>query len=110
MNTDTVIQIGTIIIALLGAVITYIVIPYIKSKTNIEQQNKIKFWVDFAVKAAEQIFNEPKMGEQKKQFVLEQLNKLGLKITQEELNILIEAVVFEINKNKNAVNKLGGEV
>jgi hypothetical protein len=98
-----VVEFGTILITLLGAIVTYLVIPYIKSKTTVEQQKTIEFWVEMAVKCAEQIFSEPKMGEQKKQYVMEQLNKLGLKISPEELDILIEAVVLQINREKQTV-------
>ena len=41
---------------LLAAIITAIVIPYIKSKTTASQQAEINAWVKIAVTAAEQIY------------------------------------------------------
>lgn len=103
MNTNAVIEIGTIIIALIGAVITYIVVPYIKSKTTAEQYKNIEFWVKFAVKAAEQIFNQPGMGQKKKEYVIKFLNDKGIEITRKELDVLIEAAVQELNLSKESV-------
>jgi hypothetical protein len=40
--------------ALIAVVITAIVIPYIKSKTTVAQQQQINGWVKIAVAAAEQ--------------------------------------------------------
>lgn len=97
MNTDAIVQIGTIIIALIGAVITYIVVPYIKANTTEKQRENAKFWVKVAVSAAEQIYKEKGSGKNKKQYVLEFLNSKGIKITEEQLNVLIEAAVFELN-------------
>lgn len=100
-NMDNgIVEIGTAIIALLGAVITYIVVPYIKSKTTEQQQKNLAFWVKAAISAAEQIYADPKMGEQKKTYVLEFIQKLGIVISEEELDTLIEAAVLELNKIK----------
>jgi len=100
MSSEAIVKIGTIIIALLGAVFTYIIVPYIKSKTTSEQLKTTEYWVEFAVKAAEQIFNEPGQGERKKEYVIKFLYDMGIKITIEQLNILIEAVVHEMNRDK----------
>lgn len=100
MNSEAIIQIGTIIIALIGAAITYVVVPYVKSKTTSEQYKMIEFWVRVAVQAAEQLFNQPGMGEKKKQYVLNFLSDKGIKMTMEQLDALIEAAVQELNKGK----------
>lgn len=44
------------VFALIAAVITAIVIPYIRSKTTAQQQTEINAWVRIAVSAAEQRF------------------------------------------------------
>ena len=51
-NVTTIIQ---AVFALIAAVITVIVIPYIKSKTTAQQQTDIEGWVRVAVSAAEQL-------------------------------------------------------
>jgi len=91
------------VIGLLSAVTTGFLIPYLKSITDESQQSKIFYWVDLAVRAAEQIFNEPDMGVTKKQYVIDFLNEKGIKITMEDLNVLIEAVVQEMNLEKNQI-------
>lgn len=100
METNSIVQIGTIIIALIGAIITYIIVPYVKARTTKQQQENIAFWVRVAVNAAEQLFGDPGMGKKKKEYVLDFLEKMGFKITMDELNILIEAAVLELNKIK----------
>jgi hypothetical protein len=54
------------VFALVAAIITAIVIPWIKFKTTSEQQDEIKQWVKIAVAAAEQIFVGQGRGEEKK--------------------------------------------
>ena len=41
-------------IALLAAIITYFVVPFIKSKTTEAQQQKLEYWIKAAVRYAEQ--------------------------------------------------------
>jgi len=106
IESNVIIEIGTILITLLGAILTSIVIPFIRSKTNVEQQKSIEFWTRFSVNAAEQIFDRKGSGQEKKQYVLEFLNSKGINITMEELNILVEAIVKEMNLDKIAKQKI----
>ena len=53
------------IIALLSAVVTTFLIPYIKQRLSEEKQKKLLFWVQTAVRAAEQLYGS-KTGKQKK--------------------------------------------
>lgn len=85
------------VIGLLGVIITGVLIPYLRSKTTAEQRNNIYTVVSLAVQAAEQIFFKPGEGEKKKQFVIDYLYSRGIKLTLEDLNILIEAAVKELN-------------
>lgn len=97
MNEETIVNIGTIIIALIGAIITYIVVPFLKQKTTKEQREDILFWVKFAVKAAEQMKEAGIIAVPKKEYVINFLREIGISITDKELDILIEAAVFEMN-------------
>lgn len=101
MSGEALVQIGTAVIALLGAVVTYILVPYVKSKTTAQQQGNIAFWVNVAVNAAEQIFAGSGLGEKKKQYVLDFLNDKGITVSSTQLDALVEAAVFELNKIKN---------
>jgi ribosome-interacting GTPase 1 len=48
------------------------------------------------VRAAEQIFFGAGKGEEKKKYVLEYLEKRGIKLTKEDLEVMIEAAVKEL--------------
>jgi len=100
MNGEAFVNIGTALIALVGAIITYVVVPYIKSKTTEKQRDNAEFWVQVAVGAAEQIYKEKGQGKLKKKYVLNFLNSKGIDIDDEQLDVLIEAAVYELNKNK----------
>ena len=92
------------VIALLGAILTGIVIPYIKEKIGNEKLAKYEYWVNYAVKAAEMIFVEQGMGEAKKEYVVNFLdsmfNKNKVVITPEQIEVLIEAAVKTMKSNE----------
>lgn len=83
---------------LLAAIITAIVIPYIKSKTTVSQQAEINAWVKIAVTAAEQIYAGSGRGEEKKVYVLEWLRAHGVTVDDEKLDAMIEAAVYEMSQ------------
>lgn len=84
--------------ALIGVVITCILVPFIWSKTTAEQQKEINAWVKIAVSAAEQIFKGSGRGEEKKQYVIAWLKERGFTVDENELDALIEAAVYELNQ------------
>ena len=84
-------------LVLLAAVVTYIVVPYIKSRTTAEQQQTINGWIRIAVAAAEQIYNGEGRGAEKKQYVLGFLSDKGFKLDETSLDAMIEAAVLQLN-------------
>ena len=88
------------IIALLVAVITTFVVPYIKTKISDAKLAKILKWVTYAVKAAEQIYKESGMGEIKNKYVKKFLADHGINLDMEQINVLIESAVWELTNNK----------
>lgn len=86
------------VVAVVCAVVTCVLIPYIKSKTTTEQQKEINAWVKIAVAAAEQIFKGSGRGEEKKQYVIAWLKERGFTVDEAELDALIEAAVYELNQ------------
>ena len=93
------------VIALIGAVLTCIVIPFIKEKTTVAQRQKLEAIVKTAVYAAEQIFaNAEKSGEAKKDYVVAYLETKGYKVNvnvlSDDLNNMIEAFVYQMNEEK----------
>ncbi|MBQ4187829.1 MAG: holin [Firmicutes bacterium] len=85
------------VVTLILALITSFLIPMIKAKVDADKLQTIQTWVMIAVEAAEQIFNQPRMGEQKKAFVEEFLMSKGFTLSVDEMDSLIEAAVHELN-------------
>lgn len=94
-----------IIIPILGAIITYLIVPLVKQKTTKEQRENIYFWVRVAVQAAEMIYKEKGQGKLKKEYVVTFLQSKGMNITIQELDVLIEAAVKELNIIQDKINQ-----
>ena len=86
------------VVAIVCAVVTCVLIPYIKSKTTAEQQAEINAWVKIAVSAAEQIYAGSGRGEEKKAYVVEWLRSHGVTLDTEKLDAMIEAAVYELKQ------------
>ena len=86
------------IIALIAAVVTAFVIPWIKSKTTATQREEINAWVRIAVTAAEQIYSGVGKGKEKKKYVLDFLAEKNLKIDEESVDLMIESAVKNMNQ------------
>jgi len=84
------------VLALIGALITAFLIPWIKSRTNAEKLDRIELWVTVAVEAAEQIYTGSGKGAQKKAYVLEFLNSKGFDLDWDEIDMMIESAVFNL--------------
>ena len=97
MNNTTY-QIATLVISLIGVILSGLIVPWLRMKIGKEKISQVQMWVNVAVAAAEQIFSAPQQGPSKKVYVIEFLESKGIKITEQELNVLIEAAVFELNK------------
>lgn len=82
--------------ALLAAIITAVVVPYIKSKTTADQQRQINTWVQIAVSAAEQLYVGSGRGEEKKAYVIAWLRQHGVTVDHDKLNVMIEAAVYDL--------------
>lgn len=83
---------------LIAAIITGILVPYIRSRTTAEQQEIINMWVEIAVTAAEQIFVGSGRGAEKKKYVIEFLAKKGFKLDEVSVDAMIESAVEALNK------------
>ena len=92
---DLLLQIIAGALTIIGAIITYVLVPLYKEKTTAEQQANIEYWVSVAVAAAEQLLKD-KTGKDKKAFVLIFLRQKGIKINAEQLDTLIEAAVYHL--------------
>ena len=96
------------VFALIAVVITTIVIPFIKNKTNEVQQQTINSWVRIAVAAAEQIYEGSGRGVEKKAHVIAFLKSKGITFDAEIVDAMIEAAVFELTNGFIKVDEVVG--
>ncbi len=89
------------VIALIAAVVTAFVIPWVKSKTTAAQREEINSWVKIAVTAAEQIYSGAGKGKEKKAYVLKFLEEKNLKIDEKSVDLMIESAVKNMNQAFN---------
>lgn len=94
------------VIAVVAALITAFVIPWIRSKMTASQQEELAKWVTIAVTAAEQLYAGQGRGEEKKAYVLAFLETKGYSVdtnnVMDSIDALIEAVVYELNAGSAA--------
>jgi len=83
-------------LTLIVAVISAFVIPWLKSKISAEKLAEVSEWVKIAVTAAEQIYNGPGRGEEKKAYVLQFLTEKGYTVDMDASENMIEAAVYEL--------------
>lgn len=84
------------IIALIAALISYKLIPWIKSKTTGQQQSNLYAAAQIAVYAAEQIYGAGQ-GQEKFQYVLDSLEAAGFKLDGTLAYQAIENAVYMMN-------------
>lgn len=93
-----------IVISVVAALLAYYVIPYLKNKIQQDKYKDLVEAVKIAVDAAEQTFKEGGMGKLKKEdvikFITSYLNDNKIDISDDQLDRLIEAAVFQLNKGK----------
>lgn len=94
--TQVVVAILTLIISMVSAFL----VPYLKTKIGAEKLENIKFWVNIAVEAAEQIYAGSGRGKEKKEYVLKFLQSKGFTLNAEEIENIIEAAVLNLKINK----------
>ena len=92
-------EIVKVIVTLICALITYYVIPYMKANTTKAQREDAVFWTKLAITVAESIYNEHGQGFVNKEMVVKWLSGMNIKMTEAQLDVLIEAIVNEFNRN-----------
>lgn len=88
------------VIVLISAVVTGILVPYLRQKLSDEKRLKLQFWVEIAVKAAEQLYGS-KAGQQKKEYVVAFLLSKGIVADIDEVTALIESEVYKLTDSQN---------
>ena len=102
MNFD-VTDIAEALVVLISALITTFVLPYIKQKLSDEKRQKLIFWIETAVKAAEQLYGS-KAGQQKKEYVVAFLLSKGIVADIDEVTALIESEVYKLTNTADKVS------
>lgn len=85
-------------IALIAALITAFLIPWIKANTTAKQREQLLMWVEIAVNAAEQIYKGTGRGAEKKEYVMQFLADKGYTADLNEVEAAIEAFVLQFNR------------
>jgi hypothetical protein len=88
------------IISVWGAVFSLIIAPYIKSKLNTAELEKIKYWAEIAVRFYEDNIKGTGLGEQKKIMVIDFLENKGFSVSESELDMVIDAIVNQLNNTE----------
>ena len=90
-------------IPILGAIITGFIIPYIKAKISVTRMAEIMEWTDKAVRAAEVIFDTPQCGSEKREYVIQFIDRMFNSkkqvITKDQIRILLEAVLKQMKQS-----------
>lgn len=99
--SEQVFNIVLLLIPVIGTVITGILIPYIKTKITSTQLDEIVKWVSKAVEAAEVLFSTPDSGEQKREYVINFIDKMFNSkkevITKDQIRVLLESAWKQMN-------------
>lgn len=95
-------EIVMMILKVLLLVMSVWVVPqakkYLNQNTTKEQRENALFWIKFVTPIAEELIKGKGKGLEKKEFVLNWLEKNNIKLSAEQLNALIDMVVKEYNE------------
>lgn len=99
--SENLLNIILLCIPVLGAVVTSFVIPFLKANINAKRLEEITKWVSKAVRAAEVLFDVPQSGDEKRDYVIDFIDKTFNSqkevITKKQIRILLEAAWKEMN-------------
>lgn len=89
-------QIISAVIALISALVSAFLIPWLKTKIDANKLQTIKTYVEIGVKAAEQLYAATD-GEEKKAYVINFLDEHGIRFDVSTIDQLIEAAVLQLH-------------
>jgi hypothetical protein len=85
------------LIALLAAVATAYLVPWLKSKTTANQRENLLVWVDIAVSAAQQLFHQAD-GAKRLHYALDLLESKGFDVNDDSVLDAVEAAVLKLHQ------------
>ena len=86
----------TAVIALLTALVSAFLIPWMKERIGAEKLAKWQQYVDIAVRAAEQLYDATQ-GKEKKAYVLQYLASKGIQFDSDTVDKMIESAVLTLH-------------
>lgn len=89
----------SIVYAVIVVLVSTYLIPFLKTKLEKEGRENLIKLIETFVSAAEQVYNGVKMGEKKKEYVVDALVKEGIVVT-ESVDAMIEAAVYSLDDKK----------
>ena len=93
-------QIISAVIALISALVSAFLIPWLKTKIDADKLQTLRTYVEIGVKAAEQLYHDlggPEKLKKAQEGVRQMLEEKGIPISELEMNLLIESAVAEFN-------------
>lgn len=90
-----------VVLQIVSIIVLGVIIPLLLKSRNQAQWKEIYDKIVIAVNAVEQIYGGCLFGEDKKEKAIEYLRELGIDKTNEEIDIMVEAVVHEMNTWKD---------
>ena len=101
MDKEIFLMVLEVVLTLAVAVITGVVVPYIRSKIETDKLSKLDYYVKLGIRSAEQIFDGDGKGEEKKKYVVNYITEiinrnLKIDITPEDLDTIIEGIVNNV--------------
>lgn len=86
-----------VVLSIVSILITGVLIPLLTKKYGREKLQDTMAIIEIAVKSAEQIYNYVGSGKDKKEYVINFVRARGIKVSDEQLDAMIEATVKELN-------------
>lgn len=91
-------------VTLVAALISAVIVPWIRQKYSQEQLTELKAWTEIAVAAAEQLYQSMD-GEAKKSYVMRYLEEKGYDVKGEDIENAIEAAVLQLHSQLYGTGK-----
>ena len=88
-------------IALLSAVLTVTLVPWLKGKVSEQELRELLKWVEIAVMAAQQLYHQLD-GAKRKAYVFRFLTEKGYQVDTQEVDSAIEAAVLKLHQQLEA--------
>ena len=92
------------VVGIISIMVTRVAVPYIQTLRLTAEQELALYLIEKAVRAVEQTIKETGQGKAKKaevvKFVQRELAEKGISITDEQIDKLIEAAVYSMNREQ----------